>query len=122
MSGDWKSDCLPGVVGADYRPCPLRCPLTVGTTARNLHLVEIKVWPNKKCYRGLFVCPHFAVMSSIYMEFARQLRKRTAKAVREEAAKRLCLRYFRFPDLAQGQLVMGKLLQKCMVKSNSNVC
>ena len=61
-------------------------------------------------------------MSRMYMEFARKLRKRTTKAVREEAAKRLCVRYFRFPDLAQGQLAMGKLLQKCMDKSNSNVC
>ena len=64
VSGDWKSDCLPGAVGADYWPWPLRCPLTVEITARNLVLVEIKVWPNKNVvYRGLFVCPHFAVMS-----------------------------------------------------------
>ena len=114
-------ETVPGAVGADYRSWPLCCPLTVEITAKNLLLVEIKVWPNK-CYRGLFVCPHFAVTSGMYVEVARQLRKRTTKAVRGEAAKRPCVRYFRFPDLAQGQLAMGKLLQKCMDKSNSNIC
>ena len=63
-----------GAVGADCRSWPLCCPLTVEITVKNLLLVEIKVWPNK-CYRGLSVCPHFAVMSGMYVEVARQLRK-----------------------------------------------
>ena len=63
VSGDWKSVCLPEAVGADYRPRPHRCPLTVEITARNLLLVEIKVWPNKNvtavcsCVPILQLCP-----------------------------------------------------------------
>ena len=60
---DWKSDCLPGGFGRDYRPWPLHCPLTVEITARNLLLVEITVWPNKNvtvvcsCVPILQLCP-----------------------------------------------------------------